>query len=237
MLLLQFAIGSANDLADRLSDTVAKPGKPIPAGLLTPVAACVVVAACVAGGLAAAAFAGTAALALAFAGLIDGLVYDLRLKGTALSGVPFALGVAILPAYAWYGATGSWPPGLWGIVVLAAPLGFALSLANGLVDLERDRLAGTNSVSLALGPVLAWRLDAGLTAAVAGIVTLSGLAMGGPAAALLVPGLALQAAGLAVSRASGPLARERGWELQVAGGVALASAWVWLLVRVGALGG
>ena len=35
-----------------------------------------------------------------------GLLYDLRLRGTALSWFPFAVGIPLLPVYAWLGATG-----------------------------------------------------------------------------------------------------------------------------------
>jgi 4-hydroxybenzoate polyprenyltransferase len=205
--------------------------------LVTRVSAIVVIALCIVGGLASAAIVGIPAIALAVTGLLVGLLYDLRLKGTGLSGIPVAAGVATLPAYAWVGATGAWPPGLWAIIGLAVPTGLALSLANALVDLERDRLAGSNSTALALGRRAAWRFDAVLTAAVATAVGVSGTVLAGAAAVVLGPGLILQGIGVVLSRAEAPSRRERGWELQVAGGLALAGAWVWILVRAGALGG
>jgi len=97
MLCLQFTIGIANDLADASSDALAKPDKPLPAGLLTSRQAGVALLATGAAGLASAASVGVPALAVGVLGLADGLLYDLRLKGTAISWAPFAAGVGLLP--------------------------------------------------------------------------------------------------------------------------------------------
>ena len=123
MLCLQFAIGSANDLADAATDAVAKPHKPIPAGLIAREGAIAVFAIAVALGLAVAATVSITAVAVGAVGLADGLLYDFRLKGTAYGWAPFAAGVGLLPIYAWSGATGTLPS--------AAPLVVTLAVAAG----------------------------------------------------------------------------------------------------------
>lgn len=113
MLGLQFAIGTVNDLADAPRDRLSRPQKPLPAGLVGPRQATAVFLIAVALGLWSAASVGLAPLAVAIVGLADGLAYDLRLKGTVVSWLPFAAGVALLPVYAWLGATGGLPAAFW----------------------------------------------------------------------------------------------------------------------------
>ena len=73
-----------------------------------------------------------------------GLAYDLRLKGTAWSWLPFAIGIPILPVFGWVGATGSLPPAFVVLVPAAVAAGAALAIGNALVDVERDRAAGAS---------------------------------------------------------------------------------------------
>ena len=80
--------------------------------------------------------------AVAVAGTATGYAYDLRLKTTAWAWLPFAIGLPLLPVYAWVGATGQVPAPFVLLVPLAVLAGAAVALLNGLVDVERDRAAG-----------------------------------------------------------------------------------------------
>jgi hypothetical protein len=74
-----------------------------------------------------------------------GLWYDLRLKGTPWSWLPFAVGIPILPVFGWLGATGTLEPAFAILVPAAVAGGAALAISNSLVDVERDVDAGRSS--------------------------------------------------------------------------------------------
>src|SRR5512134_4088591 len=109
MTALQFGIGAVNDLVDAPADTGRKPGKPIPAGLVSTGEARTVALLAFAAGIGLVAPSGAAAVGLAGIVIAVGLAYDLRLKGTAWSWLPFAVGIPILPVYGWLGAAGTLP--------------------------------------------------------------------------------------------------------------------------------
>ena len=233
MVALQAGIGATNDLVDAPRDSGHKPGKPIPAGLVSRTAAqrVAVVAFGVGIGLASLSGGPTAA-ALALVGVAIGLAYDLRLKGTAWSWLPFAVGIPVLPVFAWLGATGHLPIAFLVLIPAAVAAGAALAIANALVDVERDRSAGSGSIAIALGPTNAWLIHIGLLvaiglAAVASVGPLGGPAAGGTAVALVT--LLPVGAGLA-ARGGGATRRERAWELEAVGVAVLALAWL-LAVR------
>jgi 4-hydroxybenzoate polyprenyltransferase len=225
MTLLQLGIGTVNDLVDAPFDAGRKPGKPIPAGLVSTAAArAVAVVLFVGGGLLA------ASVSLALAGLSAvvigiGLAYDLRLKGTAWSWLPFAVGIPILPVYGWLGAAGSLPPAFVALVPAAVLAGTALAIGNSLVDVERDEGAGRTSVAARLGSQRATRLSALL---VGGVVV---IAIGSAALAAVAP-IALAAAGLAaIGAAMGGAAasasrREWAWRLEAVALGVLGVIWV-----------
>lgn len=237
MLGLQFAIGVANDLADASRDRVGRPDKPIPAGLVNPRHAVVALFVVSFAGLCAAGSVGVAALAVGTLGLADGLVYDLRLKGTAISWVPFALGVGLLPVYAWLGAAGALPPAFWGIVPLAFVAGATLALANSLADLERDLLAGAASVATALGRGHALVVSA-LALGLLQLAVVVSSATVGPLPAGLVAeltGATLGWLGLHLTASSSERARRLGWEVQAVGVVVMGAGWLATLGSAGLL--
>ena len=158
-----------------------------------------------------------------------GLAYDLRLKGTAWSWLPFAVGIPILPVFGWLGATGTLPP-LFGVLLPVAVLaGAALAIGNALVDVERDRDAGISSIAVSLGPRRAAATGAGLLAAVWALAWLSALLGGaGNPAAIAVAGVGLipLAAAAAAARAPTSAARERLWQVEAVGLAGLAAVWL-----------
>ncbi|MEY4389025.1 MAG: UbiA prenyltransferase family, partial [Chloroflexota bacterium] len=93
-------IGTLNDLFDRRVDR-ARHEKPIAAGRISARAG-VAIAACTAlVGSAAAAALGAQALLIATIGMLLGVAYDLVLKRSAFSWLPFAAGIALIPSFAW----------------------------------------------------------------------------------------------------------------------------------------
>lgn len=151
MTLLQLGIGTVNDVVDAPYDAGRKDGKPIPAGLVSPAAARTLAIACFAGGVWLAGTVSPALALLAGVVLVIGLAYDLRLKGTAWSWLPFAVGVPVLPVYGWFGATGMLHPLFVPLVPAAMLAGAALAIANSLVDVERDVASERSSIAAALG--------------------------------------------------------------------------------------
>ncbi|MGZ6266150.1 MAG: UbiA family prenyltransferase [Candidatus Limnocylindrales bacterium] len=238
MLFLQFAIGIANDLADAPADALGKPSKPLPAGLLTSRQARMVLLVAGAAGLASAASVGVPALVVGFLGLADGLVYDLRLKGTALSWAPFAAGVGLLPIYGWWGVTGSWPVALWGVAAMAVLAGVTLALANALADLQKDRRSEVRSVATALGRDRTLTLDATLMLAIQIIALTTAVILGAGIWALAVgsAGACLGWLGVGLSSTARERSRQAGWEVQAVGFVLLGAGWLAALNSAGALG-
>jgi 4-hydroxybenzoate polyprenyltransferase len=228
MIALQASIGSVNDVVDAARDAGHKPGKPIPAGLVGPSAARFVAVAGLLLGIGLSAPSGAATVAVAIAGASCGYAYDLRLKGTALSWAPFAIGVPLLPVYAWLGATGGLPASFAVLVPVAGIAGAGLAIANGLADLERDREAGVASVAVRLGPEAAWRIHAILQATVAGIATVALGPLGGRGPAVILAWVAALGLLVAVMAARGgsPARRERAWEAEALAIGSLAAAWV-----------
>lgn len=239
MLALQFAIGAANDYADSVSDGLAKPGKPIPAGLVSRRAAAVACSAAAGVGLLSAATVGLGALVVGVVGLADGLVYDLRLKGTPLAPVPFAAGVGLLPLYAWWGARGSVPAAFPAVIGLAVLSGATLALANAYVDLERDGRSGVRSVATFLGARWTLSIDAGLLAVVQLIAVATTVAIGGAAPLVVAEacGCGLGWFGLGLAAVGRERVRPLVWEVQAVGILVLGVAWLAALDSAGMLHG
>ena len=228
MTALQVSIGTLNDIVDAPRDAGHKPGKPIPAGLVTPGSArTVMVGAAAVGGLLAVP-SGPATVGLAFAILVIGYGYDLVAKGTAWSWLPFAVGIPLLPVFGWLGVTGDLPRAFAVLVPVAVAAGAALAIANASADSERDAAAGTDSVAVRLGPRRAWAVSSGLLLAViaAAITTLAAAGAGAPVLAAAIGAGLVICLGIVVGRDAGRSRRERAWELEAVGVGLLAVAWL-----------
>jgi len=237
MFCLQAAIGTVNDMVDAVADGDRKLGKPIPAGRVGVATARLVAVVALAVGLALSALSGPAVLAVALLGTAVGFSYDIRLSGTRWSWLPFALGIPLLPVYAWLGGSGGLPAAFLILLPTAFLAGAGLAYANALADLERDRAAGTETVATALGRDGTWRTGAALQGVVVVIaVTMTAVVDGGgPAlvAALVAAGLVVL--GLALGQSDDPWRRTRGWEVQGVGVGLLAAAWLAGVVGTGTL--
>lgn len=237
MFAMQCSIGAVNDLVDAPLDALEKPQKPLPRGLVTRRSAWVVACSGAALGLGLSAVSGPATVGAAFAVLGLGYAYDLRLSRTALSWLPLALALPVLPAYAWLGATGGLPAGLLLLAPVAVLAGAGLSIANGIVDVDRDGRTGRQAASVQLGRSRAWVLHGLLLGAAAALalVLAPTVQPGGPPERELLriartAGFALGLASLVaggVTLAAGRAGlRERGWELEAMGVAGLGLGWL-----------
>jgi 4-hydroxybenzoate polyprenyltransferase len=163
MLLVQFSISALNEWADQDLDRRAGRRRPIPLGLVSPGAALgvAVVGAvgafllCVLSGL------GTVALLLVGVGTACGWAYDLWLKGSPLSVVPFAIAFPLMPF--WIGVLAGRPLSSLEILFLGgSPLAAAIHLADAIPDRDRDRAAGLKTLAVSLGSPGAEMAAAGL---------------------------------------------------------------------------
>jgi len=229
MLALQASIGALNDVIDAPIDTGRKPGKPIPAGLVSRSMARGVVVGSAVVGLALTLPSGPGLAALAILGLAIGYGYDIAAKGTAWSWLPFALGLPLLPVFGWYGATGGLPATFAILLPAAVLAGAALAIANAIADERRDESAGIASVAIWLGPGRAWAAGA-LLQSIVGLIALVSLRLSGAVVPSLVGAIlsaALLAAGVGMGRSSSAPRRERGWEIQAIGVAFLGASWLW----------
>jgi len=239
MTLLQFSIGTLNDIVDAPRDAGRMVAKPIPAGYVGPRAARVVAVVTAAFGLALAFAAAPGLVLLAVVGLAVGAWYDLRAKGTTLSWLPLAVGIPLLPVYGWYGATGGLPGMFLVIIPAAVVAGTALAVANAIVDMERDQAAGITSIALALGAGRAAALVIALHLLVAVLALATAVVVGAPigwaAAVLLAAAVPVGGAvlGRLAARRRGTAWRELAWEIQAVGTGLLAVAWLGALSAAG----
>jgi 4-hydroxybenzoate polyprenyltransferase len=228
MTALQFSIGALNDVVDVRADA-GRADKPVAAGVVGRGVALTVAGSAAVTGLALAAPSGPATVAIALAGLVIGFAYDLRLRGTAWSWLPFAVGIPLLPLYGWLGAAGSLPTWFAGLLPMAAIAGSAIAIANARADLARDTPAGTVTVATALGEPRARWVGAAAWLLVATLAMGWLLAVGasaGPLAGVAV-GLVVIGVGVAMGWRPGRGTRtERSWEVQALGAGIAAVAWV-----------
>ncbi|MEP6639972.1 MAG: UbiA family prenyltransferase [Chloroflexota bacterium] len=229
MLALQASIGALNDVIDAPHDAGRKPGKPIPAGLVSRRTALAVVVGAAFLGIALAWPSGPMTVALALAVLGVGYAYDLAFKGTAWSWLPFAFGIPLLPVFGWLGTAGQLPASFAVLLPAAVLAGAGLAVANARADAERDAAAGVASVALRLGTRGSWAVNAALLVVVVASA-LGTVLRGGSVAPLVGAGLlgaaAVTGIGVGLGFGGDSARRERAWELQAIGVSLLAAAWL-----------
>lgn len=177
MLGGQLAIGAVNEIVDTDLDARTKPWKPIPAGIVSQSAAINLTVISLIAMLIFSASFGLASLALCSLGTAAGLTYDLWLKRTLLSWLPYLIALPLLPIWVWTSLTG-FEPRLLMLYPLGALAVIGVHLSQSLPDITMDRQAGIRGVSSLLdersalfacwiatltAPVLASALAPGLT--------------------------------------------------------------------------
>jgi 4-hydroxybenzoate polyprenyltransferase len=229
MLCAQSAIGVVNDYCDRELDAHTKPWKPIPAGLVQARTALLLSGVLLAMTVVLAATLGPWGFVLGMLGTACGLAYDVRLKRTLLSAVPFMVAIPTLPLWVWV-SLGEWDHVLWWLLPLGALLGLALHLANTLPDIEDDAAYGVRGLAHRLGArrsmAVAWgavALALTLSLAIAPLVEYD-IALYGPAA--LFGALCLAACVLLYVLRRDRTALQLGFGLIAVAAVVLAVGWL-----------
>ncbi|WP_281415238.1 UbiA family prenyltransferase [Actinospica durhamensis] len=169
----QLSVGWSNDRIDLRRDVAARrTDKPLAAGALRPgtvsLAAALALAACVPFSLANGRIAGTVhlvAVAAAWA-------YNLGVKRTLWSPLPYALAFGLLPAFITLALPGSPWPGRWALAA-GALLGVGAHFANVLPDIEDDLGAGVRGLPQRLG-AHGSRVAAGLSLAAVSVFLIFG---------------------------------------------------------------
>jgi 4-hydroxybenzoate polyprenyltransferase len=146
----QLAIGAMNELVDAPLDAIAKPHKPIPAGLVSPRGARVMT---IAGLLLMTVLSltfGVISLLLCALGTGTGIAYSLWFKRSIWSWIPYLIALPLLPIWVWQ-SLASIDPGLFAIYPVGAAAVIAVQLAQSLPDVEADRASNVRTLAVALG--------------------------------------------------------------------------------------
>ena len=148
----QFSISAFNDYYDRNVD-LGRLEKPVASGQIAPRAAWLIGAAFGLLSLLLAALYSVPLLLLTAIGLGGGLLYDIGLKYTVFSWLPFSVAFPTLPLWAWVGAHpgGDLPPRLLWVLPVGAVMVLVVHLADTIPDLASDARAGVRGLAHRLG--------------------------------------------------------------------------------------
>ena len=182
VLMTQLSISALNDWADRAADAQAHRFRPVAMGrIAAPIALCLAIVFAL-GALPGALAYGMAGV-LVLLGLTAGWAYDLWLKPTLFSFVPFAIAFPLLPT--WVGLVAGRPlPSLAWLFCAGVPLATAIHLADSLPDLELDRAAGLRTLAVHLGFQRALRVTEGCV--LLGSLLLAATLLSAPVIAIVV---------------------------------------------------
>ncbi len=171
----QLSIGWGNDWLDRERDRrSSRRDKPIAAGAVAPATVLTAALAAVGGCVVLSLLNGTVPGTLHLAAVAWAWAYNLGLKATVASPVPFAVSFGLLPAFVVAAAPGSEPAPVW-MVLAGALLGTGAHFANVLPDLDDDAATGVRGLGHRLG-----RRGCAATAAVLLLAAVAVLALGPP---------------------------------------------------------
>jgi 4-hydroxybenzoate polyprenyltransferase len=193
----QLSIGWSNDYLDRGRDTtVGRADKPVARGELTARvvggSALVAAALCVPLSLASGLLAGAAHLV----GVASGWAYNLGVKATAASVVPYTIAFGLLPVFVSAGLPGHPVAPLW-LIAASALLGAGAHFANTLPDLDDDARTGVLGLPHRLGGRTSALLSALLLSASSAVLALGPWPPSRPALAGLAVTIGLAAGGVA----------------------------------------
>lgn len=150
MLGGQVAIGASNEWRDREADALDKPQRPIPSGAVSPRGALIAMAAGLVLMLVAGLALGLWGLLLLATGTGAGLVYNLWLKRTPWSWLPYLVALPLLPTWVWLVMDEFRPSLLW-LYPLGAAFVLAIHLAQTLGDIDADTSRGEHGIAVVLG--------------------------------------------------------------------------------------
>lgn len=147
---IQLATGALNDYVDLPLDRLSKPWKPLVSGALRPSAAVWLTIGGLAGALVLVAPLGIVPTALAGLGAGAGVIYNLYLKRTAWSWLPYLVALPLLPIWVWTAIRG-WDARLLWLYPLGGFMVVALHLADTLPDIQADARYGIQGLAHRLG--------------------------------------------------------------------------------------
>ncbi len=175
----QLSVGWLNDVMDRRRDAqVGRQDKPVALGWVAPDTVTFAIACAVLLVVPLSVANGTVAGIAHLLAVASAWLYDLGVKRTVLSWLPYAVSFGLLPAFLSYGGLGGGmhggPPTVT-MTVLAALLGIGIHFLNVLPDLVEDKQTGVRHLPLRIAlrigaPRLLWISLAWTTLAGAGIV-------------------------------------------------------------------
>jgi len=192
----QLSIGWSNDYIDAERDrAVLRSDKPVASGVVPPRVAGIAAAVALVLTLALSAALGWPGGAAALVVTACGWAYNLGLKASAWSWVPYAIAFGMLPAVATLSASPPRWPATWALAA-GALLGVAAHLANVLPDLRDDAATGVRGLPHRLGARVTALAGAGVLLAASAVILFGAGGRPGPwrwagfTAALLVAGTA-----------------------------------------------
>jgi 4-hydroxybenzoate polyprenyltransferase len=191
----QLSVGWCNDYVDRERDAIAgRRDKPVALGTVSPTlvrdAAAVSVIAVIPLSL----LSGWRATIVHCVAVAMAWAYDLRLKSTVVSVLPYTIAFGLLPVFVVLGLPGA-PAPPWWAPLAGALLGTGAHFANTLPDLDDDLATGVRGLPQRLGPEISRRLSAGFLLAASVVLAFGpGLPDSAAAAALVIVALAAAAA-------------------------------------------
>ncbi len=141
----QLSVGWSNDLIDADRDRVAgRTDKPVATGALSPVVVRIAIRLAVLGAVVGSLALGPRAGLLHLALVALGWAYNLGLKRTVWSWLPYALCFGLMPMVVSLAV--SEEPAAWWATTAGALLGVGAHLVNAVPDLEADRLTGVHGL-------------------------------------------------------------------------------------------
>lgn len=169
----QLFVGWSNDYLDRGLDSEAeRDDKPVAKGEIDPRVVGAAALAALVAAIPLSLASGVAATAVHAVGIASATAYNLRLKRTIFSAVPYALSFSLVPAFVTLGLHPShWPP-LW-VMAVAGLIGVGGHFAQARPDVNRDRTQGVLGLPQAVGERASGILAATFLAAGAGVIAVA----------------------------------------------------------------
>jgi 4-hydroxybenzoate polyprenyltransferase len=219
----QCSVGWSNDWLDRHRDRAAgRTDKPIVAGSVGERtvlwAAVVALTAAVPLSLA----SGAAAAAVHLVAVASAWAYNLGVKFSPASPLPYAASFGLLPVFVTVGADVGVAP--WWAIATAALLGAGAHFTQSLPDLEEDEAQGLRGLPHRLGPAGSLGAAAALFGAGAAVVTLGPSQAPGPVALTAAAATVALVAGLLVAGLRGR--RRLAWRLTILAALCLLAAFL-----------